>query len=112
MKEKSFAFAVRIVKLHKYLALQNEFVLLEQILRSGTSIGLNVEVSDSEKNKKNFVDKISIALKEAQETHYWLQLLFECEHIDESMFESLIADCNELIDIFTFIIKASKISIK
>jgi four helix bundle protein len=83
IKTKSFDFAVRVVNLYKWLITeQKEFVLSKQCLRSGTSIGANVEEADSGQSKKDFIAKMSIALKEAKETHYWLRLLVKCEYME------------------------------
>ena len=94
VKNKSFRFAVRI--------------LSKQLLRSGTSIGANIEEADSAQTKKDFIAKLSISLKEAKETHYWLRLMFECEYFDEKMYQSFIQDCEELIMLLTSIIKTSR----
>jgi four helix bundle protein len=109
IKEKSFEFAVRIINLYKYLTNdKKEFVLSKQILRSGTSIGANVEEAVAGQSKKDFVAKLSISLKEAKETHYWLRLLSRCEYIDEVMFNSVIKDCDEIIVILTRILQTSR----
>jgi four helix bundle protein len=106
---KSFEFSVRIVNLYKYLTTQKaEYVMAKQILRSGTSIGANSEEADAGQSKKDFVAKMSIVLKEARETRFWLRLLYKTEYIDEKMFNSLLADCQEIIAIVTAIIKTSK----
>lgn len=107
--EKSKKFAVRIVKFYSYLCSQRkEFVLSKQILRSGTSIGANVRESRNAQSKADFVHKLSIALKEADETAYWLELLHEGEIIESTHFHSLYADNEELIRLLTAIIKSSK----
>ncbi|NVN96254.1 MAG: four helix bundle protein [Bacteroidetes bacterium] len=109
IKEKSYSFAVRIVKLNKYLIKEHkEYVLSKQILKSGTSVGANIEEANSGQSKKDFIAKLSISLKEAKETHYWLRLLFDCEYIDKAIFDSLLFDCNEIIIILTKILKSSK----
>jgi four helix bundle protein len=109
IKEKAFLFAIRIVKLSKYLVNeQKEFVLSKQILKSGTSIGANSEEADAGQSKKDFIAKMSISLKEAKETHYWLRLLVECDYINRQMFESLITDCNEIILILTRILQTAR----
>ena len=98
---KSKAFAIRIVKLSKYLnCSKKEFVLSKQIMRSGTSIGANV--------KADFYAKMNIALKEASETEYWLEILNETDYIDNNLFESLYFDCQELIKILISITKTQK----
>ncbi len=112
IKTKSFDFAVRIVNLNKYLITeQKEFVLSKQLLRSGTSIGANIEEADSGQSKKDFIAKMSISLKEAKETHYWLRLLAKTGYMDEKMFDSMIADCDEVILILTRILQTSRKSI-
>ena len=108
-EEKSFAFAVRIVKLRKHL-IENkkEFDISKQLLRSGTSIGANLSESQQAESRPDFIHKLSIALKEASETNYWLRLLHATDYISEREFQSLIADCQELERMLTSIIKSSK----
>lgn len=107
--DKSKAFAVRIVKLYKYLCEEKkEFVLSKQLLRSGTSIGANVKEAIRGQSKDDFAYKLNISLKEASETEYWLELLFETEYITKQQFNSIITDCTELIKILTSIIKSTK----
>lgn len=109
VKEKSFRFAVRIVKLYRFFTIEkNEYVLSKQLLRSGTSIGSNIEEANSGQTKKDFIAKLSIALKEAKETHYWLRLMFECNYFDEKMYKSFLDECEELIMLLTSIIKTSR----
>jgi len=105
--DKSKAFAIRIIKLYKYLCEKNEFVLSKQVLRSGTSIGANVREATVSQSKKEFVAKMNIALKEAHETDYWLELLYETQFIAQTEFTSLQIDCAELIKLLTSIIKTS-----
>ena len=98
--EKSFSFALRIVKLYQHLSdRKKEFVLSKQILRSGTSIGANVEESLGAQSPSDFQAKISIAYKEALETAYWLRLLNASKFITERQFDSIYSDCSELIRI-------------
>lgn len=100
IKDKSFNFALRIVKLSKYLVeSKSEYVLSKQILRCGTSIGANVEEALGGQSKKDFVNKLSIAYKEARETHYWLRNLYKSEYIDKKLFESIEKDCGEIMKI-------------
>ena len=109
IKDKSFAFALRIVKLYQYLCdTKKEFVLSKQVLRSGTSIGANVRESEHGQSKADFIHKISISLKEANETDYWLELLFQAGYLDEKMYQSLKQDCEEILKILTAIVKTSK----
>lgn len=110
---KSFEFSVRIVNLYKYLTLQQkEFVMAKQILRSGTSIGANSEEANAGQSKKDFIAKMSIVLKEARETSFWLRLLYQTEYIDNKMFDSLFEDCQKIIAIVTAIIKTARNSKK
>ena len=95
--EKSKSFAVRIVRLYKYLCLnKREYVLSKQILRSGTSIGANIAEARCAISKKDFLSKIYIALKETAETLYWLELLYDTDFLTEKEYLSLVSDCNEL----------------
>jgi len=98
--EKSFAFAVRVVKAYKYLAEEKkEFVLSKQFLRSGTSIGANSEEAIGGQSKADFVSKISIAYKEARETNYWIRLLKATDYFDGTQSKSLLDDLEELLKI-------------
>ena len=102
--EKSFAFALRIVKLYQHLSdRKKEFVLSKQILRSGTSIGANFEEAHGAQSDSDFNSKISIAYKEARETSYWLRLLKASNYITEKQYNSIYPDCEELIKITTSI---------
>ena len=106
IKEKSKAFALRIIKLYRYLCDEKrEFVLSKQILRSGTSIGANVREAQRGQSKPDFYAKMNIALKEADETAYWLELLSEGGFIETPSFESMYTDCNEIIKLLTSITK-------
>ena len=96
-KYKSKSFAIRIVKLYKYLCEErHEYVLSKQLLRSGTSIGANLAEAECAISKKDFLSKIYIALKECMETKYWIELLYETEYLSEVQFQSIYADCEEL----------------
>ncbi len=98
--QKSYAFAVRIVNLYKYLCEEKkEFTLSKQVLRSGTSIGANVEEAQGGQSKKDFFAKLSIAYKEARETKYWIRLLTDTGYINEKQSESLLNDIEELLKI-------------
>ena len=102
-------YAIRIVNLYKYLVLQkNEHVLSKQLLRSGTSIGANTRESKNAQSRKDFLTKLSIALKEADETEYWLELLYKTEYLDETEYRSIQKDTSELIKILTSIIRKLK----
>lgn len=106
IKEKSKAFALQIIRLHQILINEkHEFVLSKQILRSGTSIGANVREAQRGQSKPDFYSKMNIALKEADETAYWLELLFESDFIDNQTFESAYSNCEEIIKLLTSITK-------
>ena len=106
---KSKAFAVRIIRLYQFLQNEKkEYTLSKQLLRSGTSIGANVKEAIRGFSKKDFRFKLGIALKEASETEYWLELLYETEYISEKQFLSTNDDCIELIKILTAILNSSK----
>lgn len=109
IKSKSFEFALRVVKLHRYLAGEKyEFVLSKQLLRSGTSIGALVRESEHAESKANFIHKLSIALKEANETEYWLELLYKSDYIDETNYTSHVSEIKEILKLLISIIKTSK----
>jgi four helix bundle protein len=109
LKDKSYKFALRIVKLYKHLAEEKkEFVLSKQILRSGTSVGANIAEAGQAQSKSDFIHKLSIAHKEAFETDYWLNLLRDGEFITANQAESLLLDCQELQKIMTTSIKTAK----
>lgn len=98
--DKSYAFALRVVKLYRYLCdEQKEFVLSKQVLRSGTSIGANAEEAVGGQSRKDFQHKIGIAYKEARETHYWLRLLRDSLFLDKNRVQTLLDDCDELLRI-------------
>ena len=108
-KEKSFDFAVRVVKLYRFLCdNKKEYVLAKQLLRSGTSVGANIAEALQGQSKKDFLSKISIALKEAHETQYWIELLFASDIIDENQKRSILKDCGELIAILTATVKTTR----
>ena len=107
--EKSKRFGVRTIKLYKYMSeTTKEYTLGKQILRSGTSIGANVHEAIYGQSREDFISKMSIALKEASETEYWLELLRATEYIDERQYESMIADCIELKKLLTSIVRSTK----
>jgi four helix bundle protein len=106
---KAKAFAVRIVKFSKFLENEKrEYILSKQILRSGTSIGANLHECINAQSRADFVSKMQIALKEANETDYWLELFFESEIIDQLMYKSLHDDLNEIIALLISSIKTTK----
>lgn len=109
VREKSFKFAIRIVRLNIYLReIKKEFVLSKQILRSGTSIVANIEEATGGVSTADFIYKLSTAYKESRETHYWLRLFHETGLIEDKMFESLEKDCTEILKILYTIIKKLK----
>ena len=109
IKMKSYNFALKIVKLGRFLIeTKKEFILSKQIIRSGTSIGANIEEADAGQSKKDFIAKLQISLKESKETHYWIRLLKDSDYIDLKLAESLIKDINEIIYLLTKILKSSK----
>ena len=109
--QKSFDFAVRIVNVYKYLnAEYKEYVLSKQLLRSGTSIGANVAEAQRGQSKADFIAKMSVALKEANETEYWIRLLHKTGYLNQTQYNSLSFDINELISILTSICKTSKLN--
>ena len=106
---KSYAFALRIIGLTKFLRKQKQdFVLSKQILRSGTAIGALVRESEFAQSKADFINKLSVSLKEANETDYWLNLLKDSDYIDEKSFLSMEEDCGELIALLVSSIKTVK----
>lgn len=107
--QKSFAFAVRIVNLYKYLSdNKNEYVMSKQLLRSGTSIGANIKEALQAQSKKDYLSKMNIALKEASETEYWLNLLIETKYIEKLHSMSILEDCIELNKMLISIVKTTK----
>jgi four helix bundle protein len=109
VKEKSFAFAVRVVNLYKHLCSEKkEFVLSKQLLRSGTAIGALVREAEQAESKPDFVHKMAIALKEANETEYWILLLHETGYLTASETESVTNDNKELLKLLTSIINSTK----
>ena len=107
--DKSKVFALRIIRLYQYLKNEkSEFVLSKQLLRSGTSIGANVKEAIRGQSRADFYAKLNISLKEASETEYWLELLHESEYIEEKTFNSIYADCQELIKLLVAITKTQK----
>ena len=108
VKEKSFLFAIEIVGLYKVIAERKEFILSKQLLRSGTSIGANIRESEHAQSKADFIHKLSISLKEANETEYWLDLLYETKYINQIEFENIKPKIIELLKLLTSIINTSK----
>ena len=109
VKAKSLDFAKRIVRLYQYLCEEKrEFVMSKQLLRSGTSIGANIAEAQYGSSRKDFCNKLYIALKECAETIYWLELLYSCDYLTEKEHSSLHRDCEELLKILTSITKSVK----
>jgi len=109
IQAKSYAFALRIVKLYLYLKdAKHEYTLGQQILRCGTSVGANIEEAIGGQSDKDFLSKISIAYKEAREAHYWLRLLADSGFITPDQKDSLIIDCEEILKIIGSIQKTMK----
>jgi four helix bundle protein len=109
VKDKSFGFAVRVVRLYQFLCEQKkEFVLSKQLLRSGTSVGAMVREAEHAETKNDFKHKMGIAQKEINETIYWLELLYKTDYLTTDQFESINTDAVEIIKIITAILKSSK----
>lgn len=108
IKEKSFEFAKEIVYLYENLADKKEFVLSRQVLKSGTSIGANIREAEHAQSKADFIDKLSISLKEANETEYWLDLLYETNYLSDELFQNLKNKNIELLKLLISIINTSK----
>jgi|SRR5690606_11790953 len=109
IKDKSFAFAVEMVNLYKTLAYsKKEFVMSRQLLKSGTSIGANVREAEFAQSKPDFINKMSIGLKEANETDYWIDLLHATDFLDEQEFEKYKPKSQEMLRLLVSIVKASK----
>lgn len=107
--DRSKRFAIRIVRLYRHLAdSQSEYIMSKQVLRSGTSIGANIAEALKAFSTPDFIYKFQIALKEAAETAYWLELLYETDYIDEASYQSIQADCDEITALLTSILKSLK----
>lgn len=111
VKTKSFAFAVRIVKLYQFLVNEHkEYVLSKQVLRSGTAVGAMIREAEHSESRADFVHKLAIAQKEINETIYWLEMLKETNYLSREQFESVNEDAVELIKLLTSIIKTTKLN--
>jgi len=109
IKDKSYAFALRVIKAYKFLSEdKREFVLSKQLLRSGTAIGALVREAEQAQSKADFINKMNIALKEANETEYWLMLLKDSDYFNEKSFKSIHKDCAEVIKLLISIVKTTK----
>ena len=106
--DKSFDFAIRIVKLYQFLTTtKSEYVMSKQLLRCGTSIGANISEAQYAQSRADFLSKMRVALKEANETSYWLRLLYRTEYLSENQFQSLFSDIEEILRLLTAICKST-----
>lgn len=109
LKDQSYSFALRVVKMCQLLSVeQREYVLSKQVLRSGTSIGANIEEAYQAESKTDFIHKLSISNKEAFETHYWLRLLRDSSHLTPSQANGMLSECDELQRMLVAAIKTAK----
>ncbi|MDI6733244.1 MAG: four helix bundle protein [Planctomycetota bacterium] len=107
IRDKSYGFALKIVLLYKELLERHEFILSKQLVRSATSIGANVEEAIAGQSRKDFISKMSVASKEARETHYWIRLLRDGQFVQQNQADNLIKDIEEIIKILTAIVKTA-----
>ena len=112
IRVKSMDFAIRIIKLRRFLQNAKEFDLSSQVARSGTAIGALIREAEYAESKADFVHKMRIALKEANETSYWLSLLKDTHYMNEIVYQSISSDCNELVALLVCIVKSMKDSLK
>ena len=109
LNDKSYAFAIRVVRMTQFLQNEKrEFVLSKQLLRSGTAIAALIREAQYAQSKADFINKMSIALKEANETGYWINLLYDTDYLDSKSFESIQQDCKELLKLLISTVKTSK----
>ena len=108
IKDKSFAFSIRVINLYKFLKENNEYVMSKQLLRSGTAIGALVREAEHGESKADFIHKLAIAQKEANETEYWIELLYQSEYLNETQCQSILMDVKALKRILSSIILSSK----
>ena len=109
IKQKSMAFARRIIRLYQYLGKEHhEYVMSKQVLRCGTSIGANIAEAIYGSSRKDFTNKLQIAQKKAAETLYWLELLHSCDYIPDNLYKSLSKDCRELLSLLCASIKSTE----
>ncbi len=106
---KSYSFAIDTINIYKYLTKKNEYVLSKQLLRSGTSIGANIREATDGQSKKDFLSKMNIALKEAKETEYWIELLFETNYLEHNLHNNYLLKCKELCRILNSIVNQLRI---
>ena len=109
VKDKSYTFALQVIKAYKVLSQEKrEFILSKQMLRSGTAIGALIKEAEHGQSRADFINKMNVALKETNETEYWLMLLKDSDYIEENTFSSLISECRELLRLLISIVKSSK----
>ncbi len=108
LRDKSLLFAIRIVKFSQYVKEKQEYILSKQILRSGTSVGALIRESENASSLKDFIYKLGVALKEADETQYWLEVLFKSDIIQKNIFDSMNTDAEELVKLLVASIKTCK----
>ena len=108
VKEKSFTFALQIIELYNVLIERREYVLSKQLLRSGTSVGANIREAEHAESKADFIHKLSIALKEANEVEYWIDLLYYSKFLNDTEFENIKLKATDLLKLLIRIIKTSK----
>ena len=107
--DRSYAFALRVIRLYKFLVSEKkEFVLSKQLLRSGTAVGALIKEAEHAQSKADFLNKMNIALKEANESKYWLELLRDSEYISTTEATSMLSDCSELVKLLASIVKSTK----
>ncbi len=107
--KKSYDFAVRCVNLYKYLCNEkHDFVIGKQLMRSGTSVGANVKEAIRGASKADFIAKLNIALKEASESEFWIEVLRDTDYLSSQEAESMLCDCQEILKLLTSIVKSSK----
>ena len=111
VKFKSFNFAIQVVETNKLLIKQNEFILSKQLLRSGTAIGALIREAEHAESKKDFIHKMAISLKEANETEYWIDLLHQTNYLNKIQYNSLRDSLTELLKLLIAIIKSSKLNL-
>jgi len=107
IKKRTYAFALKVIDLHKMLIAKNEYVLSRQLLKAGTSIGANVEEALAGQSRADFLSKMSIASKEARESNYWLRLMKDSKILEVGHIETLIAESSEIISMLTSIVKTT-----
>ena len=112
IRERAYAFSLDIIRLYQQIKAQNEFVLSKQVLRSGTSIGANIEEASAAQSRKDFISKMSVASKEARETLYWLRLLRDSNICTDKELAGTIDESKQIINMLTAIVKTTQINSK